>query len=474
MAGPTYPGKILQQPFNYSGVNRNNIPLASASPNASYQDGFPPVTMEAVGSGGIPPAGQDFNGIFYDLSDLLVWLNAGGLFTWNSTFAGAVGYPLGAVLMSNDGTQVFKCLQAGAATDPNTFANVDGIHWGVVGTGNYQVDTGAANAYAITTTPPTNTLYKGQVFRFKAAHASTGASTLNVGTGAVTLLRQDGTAIGNGDLQAGAVYSVVYDLATTSFFLTAPVAAPIANAGLYAVDGTNTNTYAITTSTAFPLETGSEVSFKVTNQNTLANASVTLAVNGGSALQVVRTDGSGVSAHDLAAGPIYTVVYTGSKWQLTGPVASQTTGIVRASAKDLHVAAINLTAVNAPTALGLGNSGVDSFNITPSSSGTVLINASLQIENQLAGTGHFNIIYGQGAAGSGPAQGATSGLGTNALGSYITWGEAAGAQEFPMSVSALVTGLTPGLPYWFDLTVDGTSTMGNLSMSQTSVTIVEI
>ena len=231
MSGPSYPSKILQQPFNYSGVNRNNIPLTSSSPNASYQDGFPPVTMEAYGSGGVPPAGQDFNGIFYDLSDLLVWINSGGLFIYNAAFAGAVGYPVGARVISNDGTTVFECLLAATPTlDPNALVggapvNVDNIHWCVAdGPGDYQTDTGADGAhYVITTAPVTNLLYNGAAYTFKAAHSSTGAATLNVGPGAVALVRNDGGALSAGDIVAGTVYACVYDALGNHFMLLASV-----------------------------------------------------------------------------------------------------------------------------------------------------------------------------------------------------------------------------------------------------------
>jgi len=62
-------------------------------------------------------------------------------------------------------------------------------------TANYAVDTGAANAYVVTlgTTP---TLADGLEVVFKAANASTGASTLNVNAlGAKAILHSDGTAL---------------------------------------------------------------------------------------------------------------------------------------------------------------------------------------------------------------------------------------------------------------------------------------
>lgn len=81
---------------------------------ASFEDGFPPVCFQQVGSGGIPPAGQDFNGILNAITAWLQWQNAGGAVSYDATFATAIGgYPKGAILA--------------AATFPNFWFNtVDG------------------------------------------------------------------------------------------------------------------------------------------------------------------------------------------------------------------------------------------------------------------------------------------------------------------------------------------------------------
>ena len=227
MSGPAYP-TILQQPFAYAGL-KNVIPYDSASPNASWHDGFPAVTMEPISAGGVPPAGQDFNGIYYELSAPIIYMNGGGRFKWDAGFAAAVGYPAGAVIASNDFSHSFECLTAGASTDPNTFANVDNVNWAVwgggnaAGAGNYAIDTGAANAFVIATIPATAQLYKGMRFTFKASTTSTTNGTLDVGSGAYALVRNDGAAIHAGDIVSGSIYECFYDLATTSFVLVNPV-----------------------------------------------------------------------------------------------------------------------------------------------------------------------------------------------------------------------------------------------------------
>lgn len=66
---------------------------------ASLTDGFPPLTFVPVGSGGVPPFGQDFNGILKQITQWSQWQGAGGLPKYDGTFSSAIGgYPAGAVL----------------------------------------------------------------------------------------------------------------------------------------------------------------------------------------------------------------------------------------------------------------------------------------------------------------------------------------------------------------------------------------
>lgn len=61
---------------------------------ASYNSGFPPITMTLKSAGGLPPKGQDVNQILYELSAISRWFSAGALNTYDSAFATAVnGYP---------------------------------------------------------------------------------------------------------------------------------------------------------------------------------------------------------------------------------------------------------------------------------------------------------------------------------------------------------------------------------------------
>lgn len=89
-------------PFANSG-SRNTIPTfsqVSVTPGAaSLTDGFPPLTMTPPAGGGVAPFGQDFNGILYQTTQNLQWLQAGGPIKYDAAFAAAIGgYPRGATL----------------------------------------------------------------------------------------------------------------------------------------------------------------------------------------------------------------------------------------------------------------------------------------------------------------------------------------------------------------------------------------
>jgi hypothetical protein len=68
---------------------------------ASLADGFPPLNFVAVTSGGVPPFGQDHNGILKWVTQWLQWHEAGGTIRYDAAFATAIGgYPQGAVVQS--------------------------------------------------------------------------------------------------------------------------------------------------------------------------------------------------------------------------------------------------------------------------------------------------------------------------------------------------------------------------------------
>lgn len=119
------PAKLLLA-FAAAG-GRNAIPVASqisTTPGAaSFTDGFPPLTRTPIVAGGVPPSGLDMNGILYELSALLQWLNAGGGFPYDATFAtdtNVNGYPKGARVMRSDGSGYWLNTVDGNEVDPES------------------------------------------------------------------------------------------------------------------------------------------------------------------------------------------------------------------------------------------------------------------------------------------------------------------------------------------------------------------
>jgi hypothetical protein len=68
---------------------------------ASLQTGFPPENFNPVASGGVPPFGQDFNGLLNQITLWNQWQAASCIVPYDGTFQTAIGgYPQGAVVGS--------------------------------------------------------------------------------------------------------------------------------------------------------------------------------------------------------------------------------------------------------------------------------------------------------------------------------------------------------------------------------------
>ncbi|EJJ4407476.1 tail fiber protein [Salmonella enterica] len=113
----------LAVPFASTG-DKNNIPdkatqQTKESGNAAYDSGFPPVTMTPISAGGIPPHGKDFNGLMHDITAAIRYVQAGGLYTYNADFAGAIGgYAKDAILAGVATTAVWMNTIDDNLTDP--------------------------------------------------------------------------------------------------------------------------------------------------------------------------------------------------------------------------------------------------------------------------------------------------------------------------------------------------------------------
>lgn len=98
---------------------------------ASFHDGFPPDCFLPTVSGGVPPFGQDFNGILNVITKWIWFLQAGQSVVYNASFQTTIGgYPAGAVLRKLDNSAFFVSLVDNNTSNPET----GGANWGVVGT----------------------------------------------------------------------------------------------------------------------------------------------------------------------------------------------------------------------------------------------------------------------------------------------------------------------------------------------------
>lgn len=129
MSGSPFPDPIVE-PFGSSagaGYIQYPIPVPSQLPTnpgyASFTDGFPPATMTPEGSGGVPPRGQDMNGILYMLSAYAALQTGGQSWEYNSTYAGAAGgYAVGAILAMSAGNGFWLNTTNGNTNNPDTTA----------------------------------------------------------------------------------------------------------------------------------------------------------------------------------------------------------------------------------------------------------------------------------------------------------------------------------------------------------------
>lgn len=130
-------------PFATSGL-KNAIP-AAANPvtgNAGYDAGFPATNMTPKEAGGIPPFGQDFNGILFDITTALQFIEAGGVFPYSSSFATAVGgYPVGATVLRSDGAGLWRNTTPNNTSNPESF----GVGWQPEGSVNSSIAMSNAN-----------------------------------------------------------------------------------------------------------------------------------------------------------------------------------------------------------------------------------------------------------------------------------------------------------------------------------------
>lgn len=123
--------------YSSSGTTNFEIPAAtssSATDTCVLDDGFLPITSESLDDGGIAPSRSNFNGMFYLSTDQRVFLQNGGIITFDSNVSTAIGgYPRGAVLGYVDSNGNFGYVKS--LIDDNTYnfvttpSYINGTYW---------------------------------------------------------------------------------------------------------------------------------------------------------------------------------------------------------------------------------------------------------------------------------------------------------------------------------------------------------
>lgn len=129
--------KISNAPTKHDvafGVNGSRESLLDTTPTgsarASYDSGFPAITMTAKAAGGLPPKGPDMNQILYELSLSSQWGASGVLYQYDAAFAAAIGgYPKGGIVLGTDGLTIYQ-----SQVDDNNAALTDTSSWSALPT----------------------------------------------------------------------------------------------------------------------------------------------------------------------------------------------------------------------------------------------------------------------------------------------------------------------------------------------------
>lgn len=188
---------------------------------ASLTDGFPPLNFIPVSAGGVPPFGQDMNGVLRQTTQWLQWYAAGGAVRYDGTFASSIGgYPAGAMILSNSGHAVYENLVDNNFNDPN----LTSVNWRVassVWSASTWLASGSANAQTVTLSPAPTSLSQlsGIPLKVFSQGTNTNLVTLNVnGLGAVPIVVPGGIPVASGSFLTGSPFEVILQ-GTASFVL---------------------------------------------------------------------------------------------------------------------------------------------------------------------------------------------------------------------------------------------------------------
>jgi microcystin-dependent protein len=197
--------------------------------------------------------------------------------------------------------------------------------------GDYVVAGGTANAITVVLDPVVTAYTAKTAFTFLATLSNTGAVTINAGGGAKALLRVDGADMQPSDVQAGGVYAVVYDVASTSFRVTEVVASQIGKmlaksaqqqAEVACTTTGTAPTYAATVTPAVAAYTRKLRLALTFHAGATAAPSLNVCGLGAKALKQYNSAGAKIAAV-VAAGQEADVVFDGADFVVMNPLTPQ-------------------------------------------------------------------------------------------------------------------------------------------------------
>jgi len=239
----TEPTKI-QRAIALNGT-KNAIPIldpALGDGKACYDKGFGLLNFTPKTSGGIPPWGADMNGLLFEQSNVIKFLNSGGTFLYDATFQTAIsGYPIGAVLRKANLSGLWICTADANMTNPDT----GGAGWAQISPDWYADAGGTTSAYTATFVPTVGALTEGLTVVIDTGAVGTnaiiGATFSPNGLTARTITKQNGVALAVGDMPKFA--QLIYDATSTTWTLLNPaINGGMASIQVFSTAGTFTYT----------------------------------------------------------------------------------------------------------------------------------------------------------------------------------------------------------------------------------------
>ena len=158
---------LIYQAFAHGGDFVNPSPTISTT-DVNQVTGFPIIYSTNISAGGKAPERDEMNGIFNLYSNLLLWINTGGTFTFDSTVATAIGgYNAGTILFCGRDNQYVMSLVNNNTLNFNTSrSNIDNINWAYLN--NIQISPLGTTSYGYLALPNSNTGNSNSAFGYQA------------------------------------------------------------------------------------------------------------------------------------------------------------------------------------------------------------------------------------------------------------------------------------------------------------------